>query len=380
MPLATGTRLGPYEILSPVGAGGMGEVYRAHDSRLDRTVAVKILPTSFATDKDRLQRFAQEARAAAALNHPNILSIFDIGETDGTPYVVSELLEGETLRARLAKSPIPLRKAMNYALQVARGLAAAHEKGIVHRDLKPENLFVTNDDRVKILDFGLAKMVSKPDGSETGDAMTVQVATEAGMVLGTVGYMSPEQVRGKPAVPESDIFAFGAILYEMVSGKRAFHGDSAADTMSAILHQEPPELTETARNVPSGLERIVRHCLEKNPAQRFHSAGDLAFDLEAMTDVTSSRSGIQAAAQEVRTHESRRKLLFAGVAVALAAAMLALGLVARARQRLHSAARVPADHLPHRLHWKCALHARRWRGLSGGVGWHPGSALSCAFR
>jgi eukaryotic-like serine/threonine-protein kinase len=303
----------------------MGEVYRAHDSRLDRTVAVKILPASFAADDDRLKRFAQEARAAAALNHPNILSIFDIGEDHGTTYVVSELLEGETLRSRLQKAPIPLRKAINYALQIAHGLAAAHEKGIVHRDLKPENLFLTNDDRVKILDFGLAKMVGKPDGSETGDAMTVQVATEVGMVLGTVGYMSPEQVRGKPAVPESDIFAFGAILYEMVSGKRAFHGDSAADTMSAILHQEPPELSETARNVPSGLERIVRHCLEKNPAQRFHSAGDLAFDLEAMADVTSSKSGMQAAAKQVRAADSRRKLLVGALAVIVAAAILGLG-------------------------------------------------------
>ena len=322
MPLATGNRLGPNEILTPLGAGGMGEVYRAHDSRLDRTVAIKILPTSFAADQDRLQRFAQEARAAAALNHPNILSIFDIGEDHGTTYVVSELLEGETLRARLQKAPIPLRKAINYALQIAHGLAAAHGKGIVHRDLKPENLFLTNDDRLKILDFGLAKMMRHPGAGETGDAMTVQVATEAGMVMGTVGYMSPEQVRGKPAVPESDIFAFGAILYEMVSGKRAFHRESAADTMSAILHEEPPELTETARNVPSGLERIVRHCLEKNPAQRFHSAGDLAFDLEAMADVTSSKSGVQAAAQQVRAHDSRRKLLFGALAALVAAAIL----------------------------------------------------------
>ena len=225
----------------------------------------------------------------------------------------------------MQKAPIPLRKAINYALQIAHGLAAAHGKGIVHRDLKPENLFLTNDDRLKILDFGLAKMMRHPGAGETGDAMTVQVATEAGMVMGTVGYMSPEQVRGKPAVPESDIFAFGAILYEMVSGKRAFHRESAADTMSAILHEEPPELTETARNVPSGLERIVRHCLEKNPAQRFHSAGDLAFDLEAMADVTSSKSGVQAAAQQVRAHDSRRKLLFGALAALVAAAILGLG-------------------------------------------------------
>ena len=304
MSVATGTQLGPYEIQSPIGAGGMGEVYRAYDIRLDRIVAIKILPASFATDPDRLQRFAQEARAAAALNHPNILSIFDIGNDHGTPYVVSELLDGETLRARLQKAPLSLRRAINYSLHVARGLAAAHEKGIVHRDLKPENLFITNDDRVKILDFGLAKMLAPASVRGTGDAMTVQVATEAGLVLGTVGYMSPEQVRGKPALPESDIFAFGAILYEMVSGKRAFHRDTPADTMSAILHEDPPELTETARNVPIGLDRIVRHCLEKNPSQRFHSAGDLAFDLESLCDISTTKSNALAAAREARAKTS----------------------------------------------------------------------------
>jgi Tol biopolymer transport system component len=303
----------------------MGEVYRAHDSRLDRTVAIKILPASFAADHDRLQRFAQEARAAAALNHPNILSIFDIGDDNGTPYVVSELLEGETLRARLQKSPLSLRKAINYALQIAHGLAAAHGKGIIHRDLKPENLFITNDDRVKILDFGLAKVARSQGTSDSSDAQTVQVATEAGLVMGTVGYMSPEQVRGKAAVAESDIFAFGAVLYEMVSGKQAFHRETAADTMSAILHEEPPELTETARNVPLGLDRIVRHCLEKNPAQRFHSAGDLAFDLEALSDVSSSKSGALAAASEARAQDFRRKLTVAGLGLVAAAAILAAG-------------------------------------------------------
>jgi Tol biopolymer transport system component len=325
MSLATGIHLGPYELLASIGAGGMGEVYRAHDTRLDRTVAIKILPASFASDHDRLQRFAQEARSAAALNHPNILSIFDVGDDQGTPYVVSELLEGETLRACLQKAPIPLRKAINYAVQIAHGLAAAHSKGIIHRDLKPENLFITNDDRVKILDFGLAKVVRQPDETESSDARTVEVATDAGLVMGTVGYMSPEQVRCKPAVPESDIFAFGAILYEMVSGKRAFHRDSAVETMSAILHEEPPDLTETTRNVPTGLERIIRHCLEKNPAQRFHSAGDLAFDLEALSDVSSSKSGLQAAAKEVQHAESRRKFVVAGLAAVVAAAILGLG-------------------------------------------------------
>jgi serine/threonine protein kinase len=259
----------------------MGEVYRARDARLDRTVAIKVLPTSFSADQDRLQRFAQEARAVAALNHPNILSIFDIGEQNGAPYVVCELLEGETLRDCLKRGPLSVRRSVDYALQIAHGLSAAHEKGIVHRDLKPENIFLTNDNRVKILDFGLAKLARPEASSDSADAPTMQAATEPGVVMGTVGYMSPEQVRGKAADHRSDIFAFGAILFEMLSGKRAFHGETAADTMSAILKEETPELSESARNVPPGLERIVRHCLEKNPTQRFQSAGDLAFGLEA---------------------------------------------------------------------------------------------------
>src|SRR3954467_1881932 len=293
MVLTSGTKMGPYTIAASIGAGGMGEVYRARDSRLNRDVAIKILPASFSADHDRLARFAQEARAAAALSHPNILSIFDIGEDGRAPYVVSELLEGETLRDRLRSGPLSSRKAIDYARQVANGLAAAHEKGIVHRDLKPENLFVTNDGRVKILDFGLAKL-TRPEEREASDDMpTQQVATDAGTVMGTVGYMSPEQVRGKHADSRSDIFAFGAILYEMLSGKRAFHGDSAADIMSAILKEDPPELSETNRNVSPALERIVRHCLEKNAAERFQSARDVAFNLEALTDISiSSRAGI----------------------------------------------------------------------------------------
>jgi serine/threonine protein kinase/Tol biopolymer transport system component len=298
MALTSGTKLGPYEILSSIGAGGMGEVYRARDARLNRDVAIKILPTSFSADPDRLQRFAQESRAAAALNHPNILSIYDIGDDRGTPYVVSELLEGDTLRDRLRNGPLPSRKALDYAQQIARGLAAAHEKGIVHRDLKPENLFITDDGRAKILDFGLAKF-TRPEADLSDDAPTMQVATEAGTVLGSAGYMSPEQVRGKPADSRSDIFSFGAILYEMLSGKRAFHGDSAADTMSAILKEEPPDLAETNRNVSPALERIVRHCLEKNPAERFQSARDAAFNLEALTDVsTTTRGGLRTLPEE----------------------------------------------------------------------------------
>ena len=298
MALTSGTKLGPYDIQSLLGSGGMGEVYRARDARLNRIVAIKVLPASYSADAERLQRFVQEARAAAALNHPNILSIFDIGEEHGSPYIVSELLEGQTLRERIRSGPLSSRKAIDYALQVARGLAAAHEKGIVHRDLKPENLFITDDERVKILDFGLAKL-TRPEAELSADAATVQVNTEPGQVMGTAGYMSPEQVRGKAADHRSDIFAFGSILYEMLSGQRAFRGETPADTMSAILKEEPAELSETARNVPPALERMVRHCLEKNPAQRFQSAGDLAFNLEALTDASvMSRTSAQTAIAE----------------------------------------------------------------------------------
>jgi Tol biopolymer transport system component len=296
MALNSGTKLGPYDIESLLGAGGMGEVYRARDARLNRMVAIKVLPKSFSADADRLMRFTQEARAAAALNHPNILSIFDIGEEQGAPYIVSELLEGTTLRELVRDGPMPIRKAIDCALQTARGLAAAHDKGIVHRDLKPENIFVTDDGRVKILDFGLAKLTRPEASSEGGDTLTVQVNTEPGQVLGTAGYMSPEQVRGKAADHRADIFAFGSILYEMLSGKRAFRGESPADTMSAILKEEPEELSETGRNIPVPLERIVRHCLEKNPARRFQSAGDVAFNLEALSDSSvGTRTSAQAA-------------------------------------------------------------------------------------
>ncbi len=324
MGIAVGKKLGPYEIVSSIGAGGMGEVYRARDARLGREVAVKVLPASLSFDGDRLQRFAQEARAAAALNHPNILSVFDVGTDPGAPYVVSELLEGETLRDRLKHGPISVRKSIDYALQIARGLAAAHSKGIVHRDLKPENIFVTEDGRVKILDFGLAKVIT--DHVSSADAATMQPLTEPGLVIGTVGYMSPEQVRGKPADQRSDIFAFGAILYEMVSGTRAFHGESAADTMSSILKDDVPELAESTRNIPPGLDRIVHHCLEKNPSQRFQSAGDLAFDLEALTEVTSSSKAVaQAAAEQATASVSRQKFLKAAAALAFLLFVLGLG-------------------------------------------------------
>jgi eukaryotic-like serine/threonine-protein kinase len=321
MALTAGTKLGPYQIESLIGAGGMGEVYRAHDARLDRTVAIKVLPVSYSSDRDRLQRFAQEARSAAALNHPNILSIFDIGESHDAPYVVSELLEGQTLRECLKQGRVSIRKAIDYALQVAKGLAAAHDKGIVHRDLKPENLFITNDGRVKILDFGLAKLTRPELARDSGDAPTIQAVTEPGVVMGTVGYMSPEQVRGKEADARSDIFSFGAILYEMISGKRAFQGETPADTMSAILKEEPPDLTEAAISVPPALERVVRHCLEKNPAQRFHSISDVAFGLEVLTGVSSTTSS---AVQKVVPAPQRRPWLLAAAAAVVVCAALAV--------------------------------------------------------
>ncbi len=275
--LKTGTRLGPYEIESPLGAGGMGEVYRAKDTRLDRAVAIKVLPEELARDAPARSRFEREAKAVAALSHPNILALHDFSTEGEVAYAVMELLDGETLRERLASGPLSPRKAVEYATQIAQGLAAAHERGVVHRDLKPENLFVTRDERVKILDFGLAKRQVSADA----ETMELDDRTGAGTVLGTVGYMSPEQVRGEEVDARSDLFAFGAVLYEMLTGRRAFRGESAVETMSAILKEEPPELATTGRELPQGLDRIVRHCLEKKREVRFQSARDLAFDLEA---------------------------------------------------------------------------------------------------
>ncbi|MCI0390393.1 MAG: serine/threonine-protein kinase [Acidobacteria bacterium] len=298
MPIANGTCLGPYEIVSELGAGGMGEVYAARDTRLDRTVAIKVLPASFANDADRLRRFEQEARATSALNHPNILTVYDIGsvqnENGGSPYIVAELLDGEELRAQLPPQSeagaLPVRKAMDYAQQIAAGLAAAHEKGIVHRDLKPENLFVTKDGRVKILDFGLAKLKPPQPCGVDSEAPTQKRITDPGVVMGMVGYMSPEQVRGQEADHRADIFAFGVILYEMLSGRRTFTGDSAADVMSAILKEEPPELGETNAKISPTLEKIVRRCLQKKPERRFQTASDLGFALEALS-IPSGPSG-----------------------------------------------------------------------------------------
>jgi serine/threonine-protein kinase len=280
MTLAAGVRLGPYEVISPLGAGGMGEVYRARDSRLGREVAVKVLPAALAQDAGSLERFHREARAVAALSHSHILAIHDVGEDGGVAYAVMELLEGETLRARLAASAIPARKAVEYALQIAKGLAAAHDRGIVHRDLKPENVFLTRDGVIKILDFGLAMLTARPSQENAGRSQAPTAGTHPGVVLGTPGYMSPEQVRGRAVDHRSDLFALGAILYEMLTGRRAFHGDSPAESMLAVL-QEDPLAVPSGVQITSELTRILAHCLEKEPGERFQNARDLAFALEA---------------------------------------------------------------------------------------------------
>ena len=318
--LTTGTKAGPYEILAPLGAGGMGEVYRARDTRLGRDVAVKVLPESFARDTDRLRRFEQEARAVAALNHPNILAVFDIGEHLGSPFLVSELLEGQSLRAVLEHGPLPQRKTIEYGVQIAQGLAAAHDKGIVHRDLKPENIFVSRDGRIKILDFGLAKLALAPGAAEAEpDSITrTSSHTAAGQVLGTASYMAPEQVRGQPADPRTDIFAFGADLYEMLSGRRAFRRDTPAETMTAILREEPPDLTDAAHPISPALDRIIRRCLEKNPEQRFQSARDLSFALSALSGTDASGA---ARVQEAPRKSSLRAWIAAAAVLAAGCAL-----------------------------------------------------------
>jgi Tol biopolymer transport system component len=285
----------------------MGQVYQATDTALGRAVAIKVLPPDLARAADRLKRFEQEAKAAGALNHPNILAIYDVGSHAEAPYVVSELLEGETLRERLQTSVLPLRKSIDYAVQIARGLAAAHAKGIIHRDVKPENLFITKDGHVKILDFGIAKLTN-PLGEFAADpeSETMRLNTHPGVVLGTAGYMAPEQVRGETADQRADVFSFGAVFYEMLSGKRAFHRDSPIETMSAILSQEPPDLTTTERNVPAVFERTVRHCLEKRAEDRFQSMKDLVFDLEALAAGSTISGATLTSAPAVRTQRRRR--------------------------------------------------------------------------
>jgi eukaryotic-like serine/threonine-protein kinase len=319
MTLAAGTKIDSYEILGPLGAGGMGEVYRARDSVLKRDLAIKVLPSFVSQDPERLRRFQQEAQATAALNHPNIVAIYRLGTFEGAPYIASELLEGGTLGQQLAHGPLPVRKAIDYAVQIARGLAAAHEKGIVHRDLKPDNIFVLKDGRVKILDFGLAKLTQNDAAIADDPTVTLEEQTNPGMVLGTVGYMSPEQVRGKGADHRADIFSFGAILYEMLSRKRAFRKPTSAETMTAILKEDPPSISQMAPGVAPGLVRVVQRCLEKNSEQRFQSASDLAFALEAL-----SESGHSSMSPIDPGPRSRRVWIVAGATALVLAALLIL--------------------------------------------------------
>jgi serine/threonine protein kinase/tetratricopeptide (TPR) repeat protein len=299
--IVPGTRLGPYEVVSSLAAGGMGVVYRARDTRLGRDVAIKLLPEQVAADTSTLARFEQEARILATLSHPNLLSIYDVGNVDGKAFVITELLQGATLRERLTTAEISCARAIEWAVQIAQGLAAAHERGIVHRDLKPENVFVTRDAIVKILDFGLARRVEQTIvGRQRNQALT-----DAGTVLGTVGYLSPEQARGFPADHRSDIFAFGAVLYELVTGRRAFDLPTAAETLTAVLRDEPPPIADCGRKVPGEIEEIVRHCLEKEAAERFRSARDLVFALRlaerAVTRPSAPDTGSRPAAVDAVT-------------------------------------------------------------------------------
>ena len=328
--LPAGMQFGPYELLGPLGSGGMGEVLRARDPRLGREVAIKILRRDVVTDRGRVLRFQQEARAASALNHPNVLAIFDVGEHDGLPFVVTELLEGETLRARIQRAPVPPRKALDIALQIARGLAAAHQKGIVHRDLKPENIFLTKDGRAKILDFGLAKLVEgtapSPGLASPPDA---NPGTEPGMLLGTAGYMAPEQVRGEPADARSDIFALGALLYEMLGGKRAFDGPTRIAVLYGILLSDPPELDPRGDLLTENLTTVLEHCMEKRPEDRFQSARDLAFQLEFLTTGSSLSSGRVRKLQPEKRLTLRRTVVAAALAATLAAGALGGAFLAR---------------------------------------------------
>jgi eukaryotic-like serine/threonine-protein kinase len=324
MAIEAGNRIGPYEIVGVVGAGGMGVVYRARDTRLGRDVALKVLPPECGADADRLRRFEQEARAAGSLNHPNVLTVHDFGTHEGAPFLVTELLEGQTLRERLREGLVPVRKALDWGAQIARGLAAAHDKGIVHRDLKPDNLFVTRDGRVKILDFGLARAL----GGEASGTESTLAATAPGAVLGTAGYMSPEQVRGKPTDARADIFSFGAVLYEMLTGKLAFAGDSHAERGYAILNSEPPDPSASGISVPPPVERLLRRCLEKSPDERFQSARDLAFALEAQGEGSSpsERSGAALTATAAPAPRCRWPM-----AVIVAVLLLAVGVGAGVR-------------------------------------------------
>jgi Tol biopolymer transport system component len=321
MPFVAGTRLGPYEVIAAIGAGGMGAVYRARDTRLDRDVAIKVLPPEVADDPTRLRRFEEEARATAALNHSNILALYDIGSDNGVAYIVTELLDGRTLRDVLAEERLTTTRAIDLAAQIADGLAAAHGRNIVHRDLKPENVFVTADGRAKILDFGLAKIVNAPGDLPEGPTRS---ATAPFTVLGTRGYMAPEQVRGQPVDHRADIFTFGAVLYEMITSQRAFAGDTLPDTMSAILHEAPASIASTPeRPLPPSLLRIVDRCLEKSPAARFQSTTDLAFALKSLSQGDSSAfSAVSGPLPAIREGRWRRAAPWAITAVLGAALVM----------------------------------------------------------
>src|SRR5262245_48769341 len=321
MALPPGRRLGPYEVLNLIGSGGMGEVYRARDTRLDRTVAIKVLRSGVVSDAERLHRFEQEARAASALNHPNILTIYDIGRDETTAYIAMEWVEGETLRARLARGRLPMRQLLDLAHQLAEGLAKAHAAGIVHRDLKPENVMVSVDGFVKIVDFGLAKL--GPGGDAAGELETAQAATAAGVVMGTVGYMSPEQASGRPVDYRSDQFAFGLIAYEMATGKQPFRRDTAAQTMAATIETEPQAARELNPDVPELLALVIDRCLKKNAHDRYDSTRDLARDLEQISDSASGRGSASTSGRASVSGRSARWMIAAGVLLAIGMAGLA---------------------------------------------------------
>jgi len=324
MPLSPGARLGPYEILSPLGEGGMGEVYRARDPRLGREIAIKVLPAELSSERERLARFEQEARSASALNHPNIVTIYEIGQADSSPYIAMELVEGRTLRELLAAGPLPLRKTLGIAAQVAGGLSRAHEAGIVHRDLKPENLMVSKDELVKILDFGLAKLVAPASGALSGMPTVARDDTRPGTVLGTVGYMSPEQASGQPLDFRSDQFSLGSILYEMATGKRAFSRGTAAETLSAIIREEPEPVSSVNPQVPAPFRWIVERCHAKDPEERYASTRDLARDLANVREHISEVSGGEAAVPAAARRRSRERLAWSVAALLLVAGLAAV--------------------------------------------------------
>jgi Tol biopolymer transport system component len=345
MPLTAGTRLGAYEVIALLGSGGMGDVYRARDTRLSRDVAIKILPDLFARDADRRARFEREAQIVASLSHPNIVNVFDTGSRDETLYLVMELLDGETLRARLTRdAALPVKKSTDYGVQMARGLAAAHDKGLVHRDLKPENVYLLHDGQVKILDFGLAKAIAWQPGATADATRTVAAQTEAGTVMGTVGYMAPEQVRGQAVDARADLFALGAVLYEMLSGTPAFKRQTSAETLTAILREDPPELAATRAEIPPALDRIVRHCLEKNPVERFQTARDVGFALDTLSGSGSS-AAVSGAVGRPRVGTVRGIALAAAAVGLLAAGALGARLLAPAPQPIQFTTRTFATEL-----------------------------------